>query len=102
MTKDRSEVLQGTLDLLVLKTLDGLGPLHGTASRGASSSSARTSSSSMKARSTPPLLRLVQKGWIRSGMGRVEQQPEGEVLFDYQDRPETTGPRDQELERISG
>jgi transcriptional regulator len=29
MTKDRSEVLQGTLDLLVLKTLDALGPLHG-------------------------------------------------------------------------
>jgi len=29
MTKDRSEVLQGTLDLMVLKTLDALGPLHG-------------------------------------------------------------------------
>ena len=29
MTKDRSEVLQGTLDLIVLKTLDALGPLHG-------------------------------------------------------------------------
>ena len=28
-TKDRSEVLQGTLDLMVLKTLDALGPLHG-------------------------------------------------------------------------
>jgi hypothetical protein len=29
MPKDRSEVLQGTLDLMVLKTLDALGPLHG-------------------------------------------------------------------------
>ena len=29
MAKDRSEVLQGTLDLMVLKTLDALGPLHG-------------------------------------------------------------------------
>ena len=27
--KERSEVLQGTLDLMVLKTLDALGPLHG-------------------------------------------------------------------------
>ena len=27
--KGRSEVLQGTLDLMVLKTLDALGPLHG-------------------------------------------------------------------------
>jgi PadR family transcriptional regulator, regulatory protein PadR len=25
----RSEVLQGTLDLMILKTLDALGPLHG-------------------------------------------------------------------------
>jgi len=25
----RGEVLQGTLDLIVLKTLDALGPLHG-------------------------------------------------------------------------
>ncbi len=29
MTKDRSEILQGTLDLMVLKTLDAMGPLHG-------------------------------------------------------------------------
>ena len=27
--KERSEVLQGTLDLMVLKTLDALGPQHG-------------------------------------------------------------------------
>ena len=29
MAKDRSEILQGTLDLMVLKTLDAMGPLHG-------------------------------------------------------------------------
>ncbi len=29
MTPPRGEVLQGTLDLIVLKTLDALGPLHG-------------------------------------------------------------------------
>src|SRR5213595_2436607 len=27
--KERSEVLQGTLDLMVLKTLDAIGPQHG-------------------------------------------------------------------------
>jgi transcriptional regulator len=27
--KDRSKILQGTLDLMVLKTLEQLGPLHG-------------------------------------------------------------------------
>ena len=29
MPKDHSEVLQGTLDLMVLKTIEVLGPLHG-------------------------------------------------------------------------
>jgi PadR family transcriptional regulator len=29
MTGTRSEILQGTLDLMVLQTLDAMGPLHG-------------------------------------------------------------------------
>ena len=29
MGDDRSKILQGTLDLMVLKTLDAMGPLHG-------------------------------------------------------------------------
>ena len=29
MLEPKAEILQGTLDLMVLKTLDALGPLHG-------------------------------------------------------------------------
>jgi PadR family transcriptional regulator PadR len=29
MPADKSEILQGTLDLMVLKTLEAMGPLHG-------------------------------------------------------------------------
>ena len=29
MSADKSDILQGTLDLMVLKTLDAMGPLHG-------------------------------------------------------------------------
>jgi len=29
MAKNKSEILQGTRDLVVLKTLTGMGPLHG-------------------------------------------------------------------------
>ena len=29
MAEDKSEILQGTLDLMVLQTLDAMGPLHG-------------------------------------------------------------------------
>ena len=66
MTKDRSEVLQGTLDLMVLKTLDALGPLHGygVARRieQLSEEMLRLNEGTVYA----SLLRLAQKGWIRS------------------------------------
>src|SRR6478672_2793528 len=72
MTKDRSEVLQGTLDLMVLKTLDALGPLHGygIARRieQLSEQLLRLNEGTVYA----SLLRLAQKGWIRSEWGTSE------------------------------
>jgi len=72
MTKDRSEVLQGTLDLMVLKTLDALGPLHGygVARRieQLSEEMLRLNEGTVYA----SLLRLAQKGWIRSEWGVSE------------------------------
>ena len=69
MTKDRSEVLQGTLDLMVLKTLDALGPLHGygVARRieQLSDDLLRLNEGTVYA----SLLRLLQKDWIRSEWG---------------------------------
>ena len=72
MTKDRSEVLQGTLDLMVLKTLDALGPLHGygVARRieQLSEEMLRLNEGTVYA----SLLRLEHKGWIRSEWGASE------------------------------
>ena len=72
MTKDRSELLQGTLDLMVLKTLDALGPLHGygIARRieHLSEEILRLNEGTVYA----SLLRLTQKGWIRSEWGASE------------------------------
>jgi PadR family transcriptional regulator len=72
MAKDRSEVLQGTLDLLVLKTLDALGSLHGygIARRieQLSEETLRLNEGTVYA----SLLRLTQKGWIRSEWGSSE------------------------------
>jgi len=74
MTKDRSEVLQGTLDLIVLKTLDALGPLHGygIARRieQLSEDLLRLNEGTVYA----SLLRLVQKGWIRAEWGASENK----------------------------
>jgi transcriptional regulator len=72
MTKDRSEVLQGTLDLMVLKTIDALGPLHGygIARRieQLSEEHLRLNEGTVYA----SLLRLAHKGWIRSEWGASE------------------------------
>ena len=72
MTKDRSEVLQGTLDLMVLKTLDAMGPLHGygVARRieQLSEEMLRLNEGTVYA----SLQRLAQKAWIRSEWGASE------------------------------
>jgi len=69
MTKDRSEVLQGTLDLMVLKTLEALGPLHGY---GVARRIEQTSDDLLQLNEGTvyaSLQRLAQKGWIRSAWG---------------------------------
>jgi PadR family transcriptional regulator PadR len=71
-TKDRSEVLQGTLDLMVLKTLDALGPLHGY---GIARRIEQVSDDRLRLNEGTvynSLLRLLQEGWIRSEWGTSE------------------------------
>ena len=72
MPKDHSEVLQGTLDLMLLKTLDAMGPMHGygVARRieQLSEDLLRLNEGTVYA----ALLRLTQKGWIRSEWGASE------------------------------
>ena len=69
MPPPRGEVLQGTLDLIVLKTLDALGPLHGY---GIAQRIRQVSEDLLKLNQGtlyPALLRLEQRGWISSQWG---------------------------------
>lgn len=72
MMEVKSEVFQGTLDLMVLKTLEVLGPLHGygIARRieQLSDQLLRLNEGTVYA----SLLRLAQRGWIRSEWGTSE------------------------------
>jgi PadR family transcriptional regulator, regulatory protein PadR len=72
MEKTKPEVLQGTLDLMVLQTLDAMGPQHGygIARRieQVSEDVLRLNEGTVYA----SLLRLGQKGWISSGWGVSE------------------------------
>ncbi len=68
----RSEVLQGTLDLLLLKTLETLGPMHGW---GIARRLEQVSGNVLQMNQGtvyPALLRLEQAGWIRSDWGVSE------------------------------
>ena len=72
MPTSRSEVLQGTLDLLVLKTLDSMGPMHGF---GIALRIQQVSEDLLQLNQGtlyPALLRLEQRGWIASKWGVSE------------------------------
>jgi PadR family transcriptional regulator PadR len=69
---DKSDVLQGTLDLMVLKTLESMGPLHGY---GIARRIEQVSGNSLvlnQGTIYPALLRLEQRGWIKSAWGVSE------------------------------
>jgi len=70
----KSDILQGTLDLMVLKTLETLGPLHGY---GIAQRIEQLSENALELNQGtlyPALLRLEQKGWITSEWGESENK----------------------------
>src|SRR5262249_23155499 len=66
------EVQYGTLDLMVLKTLDVMGPLHGYRLARRIEQLAEGSFALNQGTIYPALLRLEQKGWISSKWGVTE------------------------------
>jgi PadR family transcriptional regulator PadR len=72
MEDTRNEILPGTLNLLVLKTVAALGPLHGY---GIARRIEQVSGDLLKLNQGtiyPALLKLEQMGWIRSKWGVSE------------------------------
>jgi PadR family transcriptional regulator PadR len=72
MPSPKSEVLQGTLDLLVLKTLESMGAMHGF---GIAIRIQQVSEDLLRLNQGtlyPALLRLEQRGWIASKWGVSE------------------------------
>src|SRR5713101_6833027 len=69
---NRSEVPHGTLDLMVLKTLDAMGKLHGYGIARRIEQVAEGSLELNQGTIYPALLRLEQTGWIASEWGASE------------------------------
>jgi PadR family transcriptional regulator, regulatory protein PadR len=72
MVESRAEVLQGTLDLIVLKTLEALGPIHGYGIARRIEQVSEDLLQMNQGTLYPALLRLEQKGWISSKWGVSE------------------------------
>ena len=74
--KPRIPVLQGTLDLMVLRTLAGMGPQH---AYGIASRLEQVSEDLLNLNQGtlyPALVRLEQQGWIKGSWGKTENNRE--------------------------
>jgi PadR family transcriptional regulator, regulatory protein PadR len=72
MAESKSDVLQGTLDLMVLKTLEAMGPLHGYGIARRIEQVSNENLSLNQGTIYPALLRLQQRGWIKAEWGTSE------------------------------
>lgn len=73
MARPKNDILQGTLAMLVLRTLDGRGPLHGYAItqhiHQGSADLLRVEEGSLY----PALHRMAQDGWIKGKWGTTDK-----------------------------
>lgn len=72
MGESKPDVLQGTLDLMVLKTLESMGPLHGYGIARRIEQVSDDALSLNQGTIYPALLRLQQRGWIQAEWGISE------------------------------
>ena len=72
MNESRSEILQGTLDLMVLKALEALGPLHGYGIARRIEQISRDALRVNQGTIYASLVRLLQRGWISAAWGTSE------------------------------
>jgi transcriptional regulator len=72
VNESKSDILQGTLDLMVLKTLDAMGAMHGY---GIARRIEQLSEDALQVNQGTIylcLIRLVQRGWIKAEWGTSE------------------------------
>jgi len=72
MAEGRAEILQGTLDLMVLKTLDSMGSLHGYGIARRIEQISEEALLINQGTIYASLVRLLQKRWISSAWGASE------------------------------
>ena len=102
MAENKSDILQGTLDLMVLKTLEALGPLHGY---GIARRIEQISEQALQVNQGTIylcLVRLLQKKWINAKWGASENKRKARFYSISEAGRKQLVAETQNWERVSG
>jgi transcriptional regulator len=102
MTETRSEIMQGTLDLMVLQTLQAMGPMHGY---GIARRIEQLSENALVINQGTIylcLIRLVQKKWIKATWGTSENNRKAKFYSISKTGQKQLKAETEDWQRISG
>jgi PadR family transcriptional regulator PadR len=102
MPESKSDILQGTLDLMVLKTLDAMGPMHGY---GIARRLEQLSEEALRVNQGTVylcLIRLVQKRWIKAQWGTSENNRKAKFYSISKTGRRQLAAETENWERVSG
>ena len=90
MHKQPTEVPYGTLDLMILRTLDSMGPQHGYGIARRIEQSTQGALALNQGTIYPALVRIEQRGWTRGSWGKTENGREAKyyAITDHSMAPE--------------
>ena len=102
MNAEKSEVLQGTLDLMILKTLHALGPQHGFGIARRIEQISEDVLTLNEGTVYTSLLRLQQRGWIAAKWGVSENNRRARFYSITRSGLKQLAVEEENWERISG
>jgi transcriptional regulator len=102
MSATKSNILQGTLDLMVLKTLDAMGPLHGYGIARRIEQMSQETLLVNQGTIYLCLVRLVQKKWIRAEWGISENSRKAKFYSITKSGRRQLKAESENWERVSG
>jgi len=102
MPRDKVELLQGTLDLIVLRALATMGPLHAYSLAARLEQVADHPLALNQGTLYPALVRLEQKGWIKGEWQRTENNREAKYYAVTRSGQRALGEQTDRWRRLSG
>jgi PadR family transcriptional regulator, regulatory protein PadR len=102
MAEGRSEILQGTLDLMVLKTLAAMGPLHGYGIARRIEQISQEALQINQGTIYASLVRLLERGWISGAWGASENKRKAKFYSITRSGRKRLATEAENWERISG